>query len=177
MPIWWLPSTTCSESPDSARPPMKHDSTGLPRGAAGDSHPARRLNATLSPPRQSNWLIKPLPQRPARRASGPGAHSSSSAPASFGAANGHFVPTTPALPVTKTLDRTPRYLAEGTPPMRACVGAEPRGRRGSGRAACEGYRALMERLTAQALRQMQHRTVIQVVSGPGGDFRSVRSSR
>ena len=30
----------------------------------------------------------------------------------------HFVPIAPALPVTKTLDRTPRYLAEGTPPMR-----------------------------------------------------------
>ena len=57
--------------------------------------------------------------------------------------------------------------------MRACVGAEPRERRGWGRAACEVYGAL-ERLTAKALRQMQHRTDIQVVSEPGGDFRSVR---
>jgi len=44
-------------------------------------------------------------------------------------------------------------------------------------AACEVYGALVERLTAKALRQMQHWTDIQVVSEPGGDFRSVRSSR
>ena len=68
-------------------------------------------------------------------------------------------------------------LAEGTPPMRACVGAEPRERRGWGGAACEVYGALVERLTAKALRQMQHWTDIQVVSEPGGDFRSVRSTR
>ena len=58
--------------------------------------------------------------------------------------------------------------------MRACVGAEPGERRGWGGAACEVYG---ERLTAKALRQMQHWTDIQVVSEPGGDFRSVRSTR
>ncbi len=35
-------------------------------------------------------------------------------------------------------------LAEGTPPMRACIGAEPRERRGWGGAACEVYGALVE---------------------------------
>ena len=52
-----------------------------------------------------------------------------------------------------------------------------RAERGWGRAACEVYGALVERLTAKALRQMQHWTDIQVVSEPGGDFRSVRSTR
>jgi hypothetical protein len=52
--------------------------------------------------------------------------------------------------------------------------AEPGERRPWGGAACEVYGALVERLTAKALRQMQHWTDIQVVSEPRGDFRSVR---
>jgi hypothetical protein len=48
----------------------------------------------------------------------------------------------------------PHGLAEGTPPMRVCVGAEPRERRGWDGAACEVYGARVERLTAKALRQM-----------------------
>jgi hypothetical protein len=51
--------------------------------------------------------------------------------------------------------------------MRACVGAEPGERRGWGGAACEVYGALVERLTAKALRQMQHWTDIQAVVGTG----------
>jgi hypothetical protein len=35
-----------------------------------------------------------------------------------GDSNAHFVATTPALPVRKTLDWTPRYLVQRTPPMR-----------------------------------------------------------
>src|ERR1700758_2397595 len=62
------PPTTCSESPDSARPPheapLHHPAA---RAAAGDNHPALRLIRPLSPPWQSNWLIKPFPQQPARR--------------------------------------------------------------------------------------------------------------
>src|SRR5271155_1455327 len=49
--------------------------------------------------------------------------------------------------------------------MRACVGAEPRERRGWGGAACEVYGALVERLTAKALRQMQHWTDLSIGTG------------
>src|ERR1700739_4312362 len=66
MPTGWPPPTTCSESPDSARPPheapLHHPAA---RAAAGDNHPALRLIRPLSPPWQSNWLIKPFPQKPA----------------------------------------------------------------------------------------------------------------
>jgi hypothetical protein len=68
-------------------------------------------------------------------------------------------------------------LAEGTPPMRehASERSQESGEVGDG--LCEVYGALVERLTAKALRQMQHWTDIQVVSEPGGDFRSLRSTR
>src|SRR4029077_6688546 len=68
MPIWWLPPTTCSESPDSARPPHEarlHHTTAL--ASASENRRTQRLNpALLSLRWRSHRLIKPLPQRPAR---------------------------------------------------------------------------------------------------------------
>src|SRR3984893_13366144 len=67
MPIWWPPPTTCSESPVSSRPPYEaplHHTAA--RAATGENHRAQRLTRPLSPPWQSNWLIKPFPQQPAR---------------------------------------------------------------------------------------------------------------
>ena len=44
------------------------------------------------------------------------------------------------------------------------------------RAACEVYGALVERLTAKALRQMQHWPNFRVVSEPRRYFRNLRST-
>ena len=69
-----------------------------------------------------------------------------------------FVPHLPwgACPTRRGDERglmNSRYLAQRTAPMRACVGAEPRERRGGrGRSACVVYGALEERLIAKALR-------------------------
>jgi hypothetical protein len=44
--------------------PLHHTAA---RAATGENHRAQRLTRPLSPPWQSNWLIKPFPQQPARR--------------------------------------------------------------------------------------------------------------
>jgi hypothetical protein len=74
--------------------------------------------------------------------------------------------------------RQSRYLAQRTPPMEAAAKRRAQAELGGGVGPRrEVYGALAGRLTAKALRQMQHWTDIQVVSEPGGDFRSVRSTR